>query len=286
LLCGCALACASQDHEIDWPVGPPVSEPASGDGTAGVMATGAAGARGIWQLFGWEDPIAVELDVRSAPSESVYTITGRGCDAGYEALVDASACIELCNCDSVSGQGQGTTIDFSIHFDDPPRSYVVRAHRSKDGTRMAGAFYLDGAPPSLINATIGWSRVELDGGRASQSLGLTGVPDIVVEAWSNILKAHAFRLQGDVAVGAIVPGRAYSLRGYRAFEVTSALGVFSGPDWRWDAAAHTLTAGPVPETIPGMPVALRLRLSDDAQTVLEVRVTGPDSTQGTLLPVD
>jgi hypothetical protein len=158
---------------------------------------------------------------------------------------------------------------------------------------MAGAFYEapDGAPLWLVNATIGWANLDrfgvtAGGVRFPEFPEPLNVPDIVVEAWSNILRAHTFRLQGDVAVGAIVPGRAYSLRGYRAFELTSELGVFWAPDWRSDEAAHTLTAGPVPETIPGMPVALRLRLSDDWQTVLEVRVTAPDRTQGTLLPVD
>jgi hypothetical protein len=66
--------------------------------------------------------------------------------------------------------------------------------------------------------------------------------------------------------------------------LTGDLGAFWIPDLRWDEATSTLTAGPVPETIPGRPVKLELHVDAVAHAVHDVVATMADGATGTLLP--
>jgi hypothetical protein len=252
----------------------------------------AAAESGIWRLFGFEDPITVVFELPAATSTAAFAISGRGCDAGYFGLAPGPTTIDEGGpCDAVVGTGSGSHLQFGIRFGSGP-SFSADVYVSKDRTRMAGAF-LDGG--QVFNEALGWYRLEpyidptiaLSGGvrLPRQDLGpfAFGMP-----AWDTTINGHAFALQGDAAVGAIVPGRTYSPAAhcFGYCYLKGELGAFWDPDFHWDASTRNLTLGPAPETIPGMPVKLRFQYDIDERTVIEVGLTAPDGTTGIMLPVN
>ena len=97
----------------------------------------------------------------------------------------------------------------------------------------------------------------------------------------------AVALQGDVAVGALVPGQKYfeSLDTWVPVRFSGDLGAFWDPDLHWDEATRTYTLGPVPETIPGVPVKLELHLDASDVGLRDIVATMADGATGTLVPV-
>jgi hypothetical protein len=290
VLVGCvqALACGRADL---------LDPPASGTGNAAGVDAGAAGAlpglrappvlvAGTWRLYGFEDPVTVRLEV--GPDGRSYDVTGVGCYNGAVFNVDSGSCGEL------HGHGAGLELEFAFDFSHSLSGgghYAMSAHASQDGTRMAGTIttQIGTDRTSGPMGPYGWLRLE--------DIGVTSALDqakpppadlgpLPNESWHGPT-GLALALQGDAPLGSVVPGKTYfeqeSAVGVDSF--TGALGVFWNPDFHWDEATRTLTAGPVPETIAGMPVKLELHVGALSTDVRDVVATTADGATGTFLYV-
>jgi hypothetical protein len=280
--CGLASACgrsaplepmgAAGSDGVDALAGPPTPPPP---------------VAGNWLLYGFEDPVSVHLEV--GPDGSSYDVTGTGCYAGPMHLLQNAA--EACG--QLHGHGAGLELEFSFDFSGSPLGpghYAMSAHASRDGTRMAGTIMTQTriAGASGFMGPYGWLRLE-DIGLTSTSAQAKAPPadlgPLPNDTWTDP-SAVALALQGDVPLGPVVPGMRIweqeSSVGVDSF--TGVLGIFWNPDFHWDEATRTLTAGPVPETIPSMPVKLELYLDPVSTDVLDAVATLADGTKGTLLP--
>jgi hypothetical protein len=246
---------------------------------------------GYWFMYGFEDPVTVHLEVGPVGSDGrSFNVTGMGCDVGWRSLFDPSNDVNG-DCGELHGHGAGLALDFSFYFRHWKTTYTMHVQASKDGTRMAGT--LDGQSEydgSVVGREIyGWLRLEDVGVRSSldtwklPSADLGPLPD---DSWTGP-SGFTFALQGDVQIGRWVPGQQYFVTASSVYvdSFTGDLGPFWNPDFHWDEATRTLTAGPVPETAPGMPVTLELHVEADSKTVHDVVATSADGTTATLLQV-
>jgi hypothetical protein len=285
-----ALACGREK---------PLDPTAMGTGTSDAGAEGGADltgpplppapAAGDWLLYGFEDPVAVHIEV--GPDGRSYDVTGTGCWNGSRGLLgyDADSCGEL------HGHGAGLALAFVFVF---PRGflgggqYAASVHVSQDGTRMAGTIStrFGEMPPAGPMGPFGWLRLgdigvtsALDQGKAPPA-DLGPLPNA---SWTGP-DGLSLALQGDVPLGALLPGKSYWMQesSVRVYSFTHDLGVFWNPDFHWDEATRTLTAGPVSETIPGMPVKLEFHVDAVSTVVHDVVATLADGTRGTFLPVN
>jgi hypothetical protein len=289
-----AFACA-RDGILDPPV---TTVPSSG--TAGAVGAPQAPVppprvAGAWLLYGFEDPMGVDLML--APNGSEYDLTGKGCDIwthldaawappqGYE---DPQS-----PCGVLQGQGAGPTLEFAFTFPNTllygTVTYGAKVQVSKDGTRMAGDLLLgSGATAVSAGHGFGWFRRDEIG--RSGPYNEPVYPEADLGPFPLGLNAE-FRLalQGDAAVGGLVPGQTYVEKldagGGAVVWLRGDLGAFWSPDFHWDGATRTYTAGPVPETLPGFPVKLELHLNASDVGLHDAVVTMADGTTGTLLPV-
>ncbi len=247
---------------------------------------------GYWLLYGFEDPVVIHLEV--GPDGRAYDVTGRGCDVDWANLFDPAR-YDDGFCGALEGQGAGLSLEFSFKFGNTygqgEATYAASPYASKDGTRMAGRFETTFSDePGEFVRRLGWLRLA--------DIGVTSASDTEVKAPSADLgplpddswtgpSGWAFSLQGDASVGLLVPGQTYyeTASSARVYSFTGDLGAFWNPDFHWDEATRTLTAGPVPETVPGMPVKLELHVDAVSTAVLDVVVTLADGATGTLLPV-
>jgi hypothetical protein len=249
---------------------------------------------GDWFLFGFEDPVCVHLDVQpdAGADGGAYEITGRGCDICSDLYQAAPG--EEGYCGAVHGQGAGAKLEFAFTFTYglPPggETFTASVQGSRDGTRMAGPLTSmvagDPYPPSTT-LPFGWTRLA-DIGVVDGAFDRETIPPADLGPFTDGgEREFAFVLQGDAPVGGLVPGRTYfeKLDAYSLVRLTGDLGAYWNPDFHWDAATSTYTAGPVPETLPGFPVKLELQFSPDF-LVHEAVVTMADGTTGRLMGVD
>jgi hypothetical protein len=288
VVCSSSLGCA-RDGLLDPAAAASGRGGAGGSGDAAV-APGPlppAPVAGYWFLYGFEDPVAVHLEV--GPDGRSYNVTGMGCDVGWKSLFDSSNDVAG-DCGDLNGHGAGLALDFAFYFRHWKTTYTMHVQASKDGRRMEGTLDSQGPDETGVGREIyGWVRLEDVGVRSAfdewkpPSADLGPLPD---DSWRDP-SGFAFALQGDVPIGRWVPGQKYFLRAssVNVDSFTLDLGAFWNPDFHWDEATRTLTAGPVPETIPGMPVKLELHVEADSKTVHDVVATTGDGTTGTLLQV-
>ncbi|HVU53140.1 MAG TPA: hypothetical protein VHL80_20795 [Polyangia bacterium] len=240
---------------------------------------------GDWLMYGFEDPVAVHLEVGSDGRS--YDVTGTGCAGGWKSLFDPSNDARR-DCGEVHGHGAGLALDFSFHFEGWKTIYTMHVQASRDGGRMAGTLDSEGPDGTYAGDELyGWLRLEDVGIRSSADewtpprADLGPLPD---DSWRGPA-GFAFALQGEAPLGPWVPGQRYLLRASSVGvdSLTLDLGAFWNPDFHWDEATRTLTAGPVPETVPGRPVRLELHVEADSKTVRDVVATTADGTTATLL---
>ncbi len=113
---------------------------AGGGGTAGASAA-ALDISGRWALFGFEDPVAVELQ------QTGTVLAGKGCCTGFQSN------IPLACCGPVTGQCADRRASFGFSFDlGGTYEYATDAFVSADGSRMAGTF-------SRIDTPVAWIRL-------------------------------------------------------------------------------------------------------------------------------
>lgn len=260
-------------------------------GTSGPIAPPPP-ANGLWLLYGFEDPVTVDLKLQTSPTRPGFDVRGSGCFDGPGDLLGDPSCgggTFADSCGPISGLGTGSSLSFAIDFavgiGGPNVVYGANVSVSRDGTRMAGAFSTGRASAlSQISEALGWIKVETLERRSCNSWVFPPA-DVGPLDWSTL--RGRFRLQGDVAVGWLAPGQDHPLGAYRggAFTaVTGAFGAFWNPDFHWDEGTRTVTAGPVPETVPGMPIELRMRF-DEKLALTEIVATTAAGETGSFLRV-
>jgi hypothetical protein len=248
-------------------------------------------------MYGFEDSVGVDLRLDSQGGS--YSVTGRGCDvwSGLFPPTPFSSDDSQRACGELGGQGVGPSLEFSFTFPSsiPPGgdvTYASSVQASKDGTRMAGSLTtgMAGRLGGPARRGYGWIRladIGIDDGwngydpPRGPSADLGPFP---VGANIELLLA----LQGDAPVGALLPGQTYVEKldagGSTVAWLAGDLGAYWNPDFHWDEATRTYTAGPVPETLPGFPVKLELHLNASDLGVRDAVVTMADGATGTLLP--
>ena len=205
---------------------------------------------GRWAMFAWEDPVAVDLRTTGT------AISGDGCCGGFSSLGAGISC-----CGDVTGQvvDRRAAFGFTFDFGGDRYEYATDVFVSADGRRMAGRFSRTGGP-------IAWVPIASD-----QSWLPVG--DANLQPLEEVLSAHmagyGLVLTDDPPPAAdFMPAQTYSLATDSRF-VYGELGAFWAGEMSWDADAQTLVVGPVPETAPGLPVALWLRFDGNALMTVE-----------------
>jgi hypothetical protein len=197
-------------------------------------------------MFAWEDPVAV--DIQTAGDG---VIEGGGCCAG---LFDpAFQC-----CGVLNGQivDRHASFGFSFSFAGEVYEYSTDAFVSADGQRMAGTF-------SRTVSPVAWVRI------GSADRYLAPAPQALQEILGTRVGQYALALSDAPAAGSDFSAqRTYRLNVGHEF-VSGEVGAFWAGEISWSADEQTLAAGPVPETAPGLPVALRLRFDGTALASVE-----------------
>ena len=132
--------------------------------------------------------------------------------------------------------------------------YSTDVFVSADGQRMAGTFSRTGEP-------VAWLRIASN----EPSLPYLTAPLPALGAHAG---SYGLVLADDPAPGGDFVGQHVYRMNVNDRFVSGELGPFWSPEMSWRADAQTLTAGPVPETAPGLPVALSLQV--DGSTVVSV----------------
>ena len=199
---------------------------------------------GRWAMLGFEDPVAVDLD------QGGDAIQGRGCCIGFPGDTEISCC------GPVTGQIVDRRASFGFAFDHggEPYVYSTDAFVSSDGKRMAGTFSRGGVQ-------VAWVRI----GTYAPYLP---PPNSALES---VTTGHyALVLSDDPGAGSdFSPQATYALSVSAQF-VSGHLGAFWSGEMAWNADQRTLVVGPVPETAPGLPVAMSLRFDATALASVEV----------------
>jgi hypothetical protein len=216
---------------------------AGGGGTAGAPAA-ALDISGRWALFGFEDPVAVELQ------QTGTVLAGSGCCTGFQSDVPLDCC------GSVTGQCADRRASFGFSFWGGTYEYATDAFVSADGSRMAGTF-------SRIDTPVAWIRL-----KPTDSTLLRADP-VVEKAMSDRGASYDLVVTDTTPAGDdFSPQQTYHIF-IRAEDVGGALGAFWAGEAAWNASEQTLVVGPVPETAPGLPVALRLRFDGNLLTSVD-----------------
>jgi hypothetical protein len=220
------------------------------------------GLTGRWAMFSWEDPVAVDL--RSVDG----ALAGDGCCAGFSYPEQAHSC-----CGDITGQVVDRRATFQFPIDVPEGHYVYATdvYASADGRRMAGSFRnsINGSAGGL--RLVAWlpiasSEAWLSDTHPNADPAITAVQDIL----GSIMRGYGLVLSDDPPPGSdFVSTQTYrlftSVRGF----VSGDLGAFWAGEMSWRADEQTMVVGPVPETSPGLPVALWLRLDGAALVSVE-----------------
>lgn len=224
-------------------------------GTGGHETGGSGGASvpgpdvsGRWAMFAFEDPVAVDLHAIDG------AIAGDGCCGGLGPQTPSFCC------GAVNGQivGRHVTFGFTFNFG-PEVTYWTDAFVSADGQRMAGRFNA----VSPVDQPIAWVRIEPADAWLPR-------PDPAVTAVLTTRSArYALVLSDDPPAGNDFSAQqTYRLAVSDRF-VYGDLGSFWDREMSWSAGEQTLIVGPVPETAPGLPVALSLRFDGTMLTSVE-----------------
>ena len=201
---------------------------------------------GRWAMFAFEDPVAVDIH------GSGGAIEGQGCCGGFSAKSGQFGC-----CGAVTGTmaDRRASFGFSFDFGGEPYTYSTESYVSSDGKRMGGRF-------SRIGWPVAWVRI------ASTDATLPPADPAIQEVIDGRSGSYALVLADDPAPGSDFSAHStYHLNTGRF--VFGDLGAFWGGEMSWSAADQTLAVGPVPETAPGLPVALWLHFDGTTLVFVE-----------------
>ncbi|MES1185944.1 MAG: hypothetical protein ABUL60_19175 [Myxococcales bacterium] len=259
----CALACGATSR----------NEATSGGGGGGgggvakdetLPATGRAGSAGgggspnmleapievsgRWAQFGTDDAVAAEL------VQTNGMLTGNGCVLGLPTSADSADHY----CGPIKGQLQGARVSFG--YSASVASEGADLWLSSDGQRMAGRHLFDGA----WFAPVSWLRI----GAADSHLPHPPEHEAAARAlssrtgrWSlTQLEGPAPLFLGSAELGVELHIQSDAAGGF----VLGTLGAFWHGEMSWSEPDGTLQVGPVPETVPGLPLRLELRFVDSA----------------------
>ena len=224
-------------------------------GTAGVATGGieaGAGAPlmdppadvvGRWAQFGTDDANAVEL------LQNADVLSGSGCLAGLPAPSD----LDHHYCADLIGKVQGQRVTFAY---EPGGAHEgADLWVSADGRRMAGRHRFD----DVWWGPVAWLRF----GKDEIFLPHTGKPEepitLVLEARVGIWALEQVSGPPAIFVGRTDQGVYLNIPSDpKGGFVFGTLGAFWQDEMTWNEAEQTLSVGPVPETVPGLPTQLLL----------------------------
>jgi hypothetical protein len=250
---------------------------ASGSGVGGSSganggasgSSGTAGEGGIvtepdisgrWAMFYFEDPVAVDL------SQSGSTLSGTGCCAGLGTPTTTYSCCGPIMNGSIESRRVRFAFTPGTMFTDLTGDYGVDATVSGDGSRIVGGFGTQGStgPGQMV-----WARIP------ESQTWLVGTDDPLYAAAFERMGTYTLGLT-DGSGGDYSPDRTYEMMvregpNNLAF-VRGDFGQFWSGEMTWDEPTETLSVGPVPATLPELPVALTL---DFSGTTLVLEATMP-----------
>jgi hypothetical protein len=201
-----------------------------GDGARGPLT-------GRWAMFDFEDPVTVDL------RESGAELQGEGCCGGFD---DQSTALQCCGVLQGYAAAGHATFGFSFDSVGEHHDYSTSVFVSADGQRMAGTFSQSGWP-------VTWIRI---GATDTDFFSSTLAPEPIPTPASG---RFALTLSDAPAPGSDFSAQTPLTLVLDTHFVSGDLGSFWSGEMSWNAAEQTLLVGPVPETAPGLPVALRLR---------------------------
>jgi hypothetical protein len=211
-------------------------------------------------MFAFEDPVAVSL------SQSGTDLSGFGCCAGLNADVSVDCCGDI-----VNGSIVDRRASFEFSFESGEAfTYGADVFVSADGKRMLGPF----SRGALVTA---WVPIT---GNTSEGIGWLRTSDAVLD---EVVRARAGNYELLLA-GAPAGGDSYAPDTPYAIGISNArpalvfgdLGPFWAGEMAWQEGEQTLVIGPVPETDPAFPVALRLRFEDVVLSAVEAQMSSGD----------
>jgi hypothetical protein len=217
-------------------------------------------------MFHFEDPIAIDV-LQNGP-----VLSGMGCGAGLPVSANPAGEWRSGLCGPITGTFEAGHLRFSFPADDFSKHvYRVEADVAANGRRMTGRLVSEGGVPQpwafawlpigddepwlLMQRNPALSAAVLERS-ASYELAAVGAPptDLDEASRSDRLWIMLLEQRG----GAMVTG---------------SLGSFCADEMTWDPATETLVAGPVPPTVPGLPIKLVITFA--GRTVAGVEATMP-----------
>jgi hypothetical protein len=238
----------------------PVAGRAGSDGGAGSPGVSEAPLEvsGRWAQFGTDDAVAAEL------VQANGILTGNGCIAGLPTSTDSSEHY----CGALKGQLQGPRVSFGYSV--PLASEGADLWLSSDGQRMAGRHLFDGA----WFAPVSWLRIGVDDRHLPHPPEHEGAARALSSragSWSlTQLEGPEPVFLGPADLGVVLRIRSDASGGF----VLGTLGAFWHGEMRWSEPDGTLQVGPVPETVPGLPIRLELQFVDSALQSVEATLSG------------
>ena len=238
------------------------SEAAAGDASApgGAFSTSGAGGSQAgaanleppadiaarWAMVNFEDPVGWDL------SETNGVLSGKGCASGVPPVPNDP------NgqwCGTVSGTVVGNHASFGFAF--MGFEYLAETTISADGSRMTGRFHSTSA---WVPYPMAWLRVA-DGKNWLPQGTSPYAP-----------QAYDLRLTQADSGAEYVPAKIYGLNYFRA-AFSGDLGSFALSETSQASPDAPLIVGPVPMTVPELPVSLVIQVQDQQFTELQA-VTG------------
>lgn len=218
------------------------------------MAEPVVDVSGRWAQFGTEDAVAAELNQDNG------VLTGNGCVTGLP--TPASFGEEYCG--PVQGQIEGARVSFA--YDATIAHEGADLWVSSDGQRMAGRHAFNGS----WFAPVSWLRIAAADSHLSPSPELGPVASALASRTGTWILTQ---LEGPepLFLGRTDLGVVLNIRSDSGGLVLGTLGAFWAGEMRWNDAESFLEIGPVSETVPRIPVHLRLHF--DASTLQSVEAT-------------
>src|SRR5687768_13613405 len=186
-------------------------------------------------------------------------VTGTGCVVGLPTPTSGSA--EYCGL--LSGKIEGARVTFG--YDAIIASEGADLWVSSDGQRMAGRHAFNGE----WFAPVAWLRIQATDAHLPKSPELEPVASVLAARLGSWVLTQ---LEGPEPnfLGRSDLGVVFNIQRDR---VLGTLGAFWLSEMRWSEADNVLEVGPVPETVPGLPVHLSLHF--EASLLQSVEATLP-----------
>lgn len=219
-------------------------------GTSSVQATDApANVSGRWAMFGFEDPVGVQL------SQSGGSLGGIGCGVGVPPAMRASYC------SPISGTISGSNLKFAFKStaDILPGDYLADLVVSADGTRMAGRFGIG----SSINDQLWFAWLPVQGDAF----------------WLNVAENEPNFGSGSIALKLSTaeandprfdPNAVYEVT-FGAYGLIGDFGAFFLSEMK-RGANDLIEAGPVSPTVPELPVYVSIASQGNAYSSVTARL--------------